>query len=198
MDHDVAKCSTGVGCKEVGVLEDSGEGKDAVDEIVAQWSRQAPDLDVSALNVFGRLHRSYLRYQTTISAVFEQYGINMASFDVLAALRRSGPPYRMTSGQLSQSALVTAGGVTLRVDRLEQAGLVVRERDDDDRRVVYACLTDEGLQLINETAAEHFANEKDMLHGMSAQEQAQLAALLQKLERSIVSNERRVDEADTA
>lgn len=178
--------------------ENSGKGEDAVDEIVAQWARQAPGLDVSALRIFGRLHRSYLRYQTAISTVFEKYDINMASFDVLAALRRSGPPYRMTSGQLSQSALVTTGGITLRVDRLEQAGLVVRERDEDDRRIVYACLTPKGLQLIDETAAEHFGNEKQMLGDLSEREQTQLAKLLQKLERSIILNDKRADTADSA
>lgn len=83
--------------------------RDAVDDIVDQWAHQWPELDVSPLKVLGRLHRSYLRYQASLAVVFEEHGINMASFDVLAALRRSGPPYRMTSGQLAESALVTTG-----------------------------------------------------------------------------------------
>lgn len=162
---------------------------DAVDDIVSQWARQRPDLEVSPMKVLGRLHRSYLRYQASLADVFDEYGINMASFDVLAALRRSGPPYRRTSGQLAESALVTTGGVTLRVDRLEKAGLVRRERDPDDRRVVYVQLTDEGLRLIDEVADAHFANETRMLSGMSAKDQHALADLLRKLEHSILTHQ---------
>ncbi|MCX5045093.1 MarR family transcriptional regulator [Aldersonia sp. NBC_00410] len=124
-----------------------------------------------------------------MAAAFEEHGINMASFDVSAALRRSGPPFRKTSGQPAESSLVTTGGITLRVDRLEKAGLVVRVRDPEDRRVVYACLTEEGLRVIDATAAAHFGNESRMLAGHSADKRKQLARLLQELEPSIVTNE---------
>ena len=108
----------------------------------------------------------------------------MASFDVLAALRRSGPPYRMTSGQLAESSLVTTGGITLRVDRLEQAGLVVRERDP--RTVEWLREVDgRGLRVIEAAAQAHFANEERMLAGMSADQRAELAKLLRVLEHSI-------------
>lgn len=163
--------------------------RDAVDDIVSQWNRQWPELDVSALHVFGRLHRTYLRYQSSLTSVFEEHGINMASFDVLAALRRSGPPYRMTSGQLAESSLVTTGGITLRVDRLEKQGLVVRERDPEDRRVVYARLTDEGLRVIDAAAEAHFDNESRMLANLSPDKRKQLARLLLELEHSVVTSE---------
>ncbi|MQY28693.1 MarR family winged helix-turn-helix transcriptional regulator [Nocardia aurantia] len=176
----------------------SAPDRDAVDHIVGQWNEQWPALDVSPLEVFGRMHRSYLRYQTSLAAVFEKHGINMAAFDVLAALRRSGPPYRMTSGQLAETALVTTGGTTLRVDRLEKAGLVERERDPDDRRIVYARLTDAGKQVLEQTAAEHFANESRMLAGLTTDERHQLAGLLRKLEQSIVTAENSGEHADTA
>lgn len=171
---------------------------DAVDDIVLQWARQWPDLDVSALHIFGRMHRSYLRYQSSLSAVFERHGINVASFDVLAALRRSGPPYQMTSGQLAEMSLVTTGGVTLRVDRLEQAGLVERERDATDRRVVYARLTAKGKEVFDAAAEEHFENENHMLAGLNAPERKQLADLFRKLERSIVASETATDSSASA
>ncbi len=163
--------------------------RDAVDHIVAQWNEQWPALDVSALEVFGRMHRSYVRYQSSLSTLFDRHGINMAAFDVLAALRRSGPPYRMTAGQLADTSLVTTGGITLRVDRLEKAGLVQRERDPDDRRVVYTRLTPAGRQAVEEAAADHFANEARMLATLTATEQRQLAGLLRKLEQSIITAE---------
>ncbi|MFE3454219.1 MarR family winged helix-turn-helix transcriptional regulator [Nonomuraea sp. NPDC059194] len=158
---------------------------DAVDQIMEQWRRELPEVDIAPLAVFGRLHRSFLRYQVLLNEVFETYGISMAAFDVLTALRRSGSPYRMTAGQLAETSLVSTGGVTLRVDRLEKAGLVVRERDPDDRRVVYAQLTDAGLDLVERVAQTHFANEQRMLAKLTDVEQRQLARLLSRLESSL-------------
>lgn len=162
---------------------------DAIDTIVSQWAKQVPDMSVDAMQVLGRLHRAYLKYQSGLNVLFDRHGTNTASFDVLAALRRSGPPYRMTAGQLSQSSMVTTGGITMRLDRLEQAGLVVRERDANDRRIVHAQLTDAGFALIEETARDHFANEARMLSKLSATDQRRLASLLRKLEHSLVASE---------
>lgn len=141
------------------------------------------------MEVLGRLHRSFLRYQGLLSELFECFDLNMASFDVLAALRRSGPPYRQTAGQLADIALVTTGGITLRLDRLEKSGLVTRERDAQDRRVVYACLTERGAEVADVVAVAHFANEERMLSELSAPERRTLARLLSKLERSLETAE---------
>lgn len=158
---------------------------DAVDLIIEQWRHARPDVDVSGMAVFGRLHRSFYRYQDQISAVFDRHGINMAAFDVLSALRRSGAPYRRTAGELAKQTLVTTGGITLRVNRLESAGLVERERDQRDGRVVYVTLTAAGLELIDAVVEEHFRNERRMLMGLTATDQRQLAALLSRVERSL-------------
>lgn len=165
------------------------KARDTVDLLLSQWEREIPDQDFSAFAVFGRLHRSYQRYAALIGEVFEQHGINMAQFDVLTALRRSGEPYRRTAGELANLGLITTGGLTLRLDRLEKTGLIVRERDTDDRRVVYAQLTEAGLALINEVARAHFTNELRMLSGLTKPEREQLAGLLAKLERSLLDAE---------
>lgn len=162
-----------------------GTSPDAVDMIMEQWRRTRPELNTSALAVFGRLHRDYYRYQAQITTLFEQYGINMGAFDVLSALRRNGEPHRLSAGALAQQTLVTTGGLTQRVDRLEKSGLVRRERESGDGRVVYVRLTEEGRKLVDAVTDDHFANEQAMLIGLSASERQQLAALLQRLERSM-------------
>ena len=92
---------------------------------------------------------------------------------MLTSLRRAATSYRRTAGDLAASSLVSAGGLTLRAERLEEAGLILRERDEDDRRIAYVQLTDAGLALIDGLAEEHFANELDMLVGLvSAETQA--------------------------
>ncbi|NLU69129.1 MarR family transcriptional regulator [Streptomyces sp. HNM0574] len=163
--------------------------RDAVTSIVEDWRRERPELDTSPLEVFARLHRTFLRYQSQISRPLESYGISMAGFDVLTALRRAGAPYRRTAGELADSGLISSAGVTLRIDRLEKDGLIVRERGPEDRRVVHSRLSEEGLQRIDELFAEHLENERRMLSGLSPAECRQLARLLAKLERSVEAAE---------
>lgn len=164
-------------------------GDSAVDTIVAEWQRERPDLDASPIALFGRLHRAYLRYNSVISREFARSNLNSASFDVLASLRRSGAPYRKTASALAGGALLSSAGVTFRLDRLEEAGLIERQRDTKDRRVVYSQLTPEGLRVIDETIARHLENEHRLLAGLNDRERAQLAKLLAKLESSILEAE---------
>ncbi len=170
---------------------------DVVDRILEQWARHAPEVDASAMAVFGRLHRNFLRYQTQVARIFAEHDVSMATFSVLASLRRSGPPYRLTVGELADIALVTSGGSTQRVDRLESAGLVVRERGEQDARVVHVRLTPAGIALIDEVLKAHFANEKRMLDGLTAPEQRRLADLLRKLERSLEASESAANAEET-
>ncbi|NEB73727.1 MarR family transcriptional regulator [Streptomyces sp. SID14478] len=163
--------------------------KDAVAGIIEDWARERPELDTAPLEVLARLHRTFLRYNTKLTAAIERHGLAVAGFDVLTALRRAGAPYRLTAGQLADSGLVSSAGVTLRIDRLEKDGLIVRERDAEDRRVVYSRLTDTGLAKVDEVFAEHLDNERRMLTDLSPAERRQLARLLGKLERSIVDSE---------
>lgn len=166
---------------------DSG---DEVDQILREWRRERPDLDPSPIALFGRIHRIYLRYQAVLNRTFERHDLNSASFDVLASLRRGGPPYRKTGTQLAAGSLLSSAGVTFRLDRLEQADLIERQRDQDDRRVVYSALTKKGLERIDRTIEDHLAAEDAMLDGLTDKEREQLAKLLTKLERSITQAER--------
>ncbi|MBA0050899.1 MarR family transcriptional regulator [Streptomyces sp. AJS327] len=163
--------------------------RDAVAQVIDDWSRERPGLDTSPLEVLARLHRSFLRYNAKLVASTDRHGLSVAGFDVLTALRRSGEPYRLTAGQLADQGLVSSAGVTLRMDRLEKDGLIVRERDADDRRVVYSRLTEAGLAKVDEVFAEHLDNEHRMLSGLSPAERRQLARLLRKLEDSILSSD---------
>jgi DNA-binding MarR family transcriptional regulator len=162
---------------------------DAVDAIVAQWRVERPDLDPSPIALFGRIHRIYLRYQTVITGAFAEHDLNPASFDVLAALRRAGSPYRKSSSELAKGSLLSSAGVTFRLDRLEEAGLIERQRDTDDRRVVHSQLTERGFAAIEEAITAHLDNEHRMLTGLTKAECAQLSRLLAKLETSILTAE---------
>ncbi|MGC4960884.1 MarR family winged helix-turn-helix transcriptional regulator [Gordonia sp. DT101] len=157
---------------------------DSVDLIVSRWAVARPELDVSALKVFGRLHRSFLVYKARIASTFEEHNITDSGFDVLACLRRAVPDHRLTAGELAELTLVTTGGLSLRVRRLEDAGLVTRTRDSDDARVVYVELTPSGAELVDQVADEHFAKLTSMLAEFADRDAATLARLLGRLEES--------------
>lgn len=158
---------------------------DLVDLIVEQWGRERPDLDVSSITVLGRLHRCDLRYQSLVSEVLGRFNLTTAAFDVLASLRRSGPSYRRTAGELAHTGLITTGGLTQRIDRLVDAGLVRRIRDENDRRIVYIELTQAGHDLINEVVEVHFRAQDEMLSTLSQADRRRLAELLARLEVSL-------------
>ena len=157
---------------------------DGVDVIVSHWAVARPELDVSGLKVFGRLHRSFLVYKNRIAETFEKHNITDSGFDVLACLRRAVPDHRLTAGELAEQTLVTTGGLSLRVKRLEEAGLVTRSRDAGDARLVYVQLTPEGSALVDAVADEHFRKLNTMLGDMSEDDIQSLAALLGRLESS--------------
>ena len=155
--------------------------EDAVDRIVAQWSRERPELDTGPMAVIGRLHRLADLLEGELRTVFASAGLGNGDFDVLASLRRSGAPYRLSPGDLSATTMVTSGAVTKRVDRLEQKGLVKRSVSDADGRGREIELTPRGKELTDAIVVDHWANEDRLLAALDATEREQLVGLLRKL-----------------
>ncbi|MFJ6618830.1 MarR family winged helix-turn-helix transcriptional regulator [Kitasatospora sp. NPDC091335] len=154
---------------------------DHVDRVVAQWGAERPDLDVSPMEVFGRLKRLYRLVDAALNRTFADHGLDAASFDVLATLKRSGPPYRLTPTGLMQSAMVTSGAITQRLDRLEARGLVTRTRSDQDGRSREVALTPEGHALIDRALPDHLATEYRMLAGLDEAQKGALVEVMRSL-----------------
>ena len=172
--------------------------RDGVDDIIGQWAKVRPELDVSAMEVFGRLHRSFLLYRAAIGSRFAELGTTEPGFDVLATLRRCGPEHRLNAGELARQTLVTTGGLTLRVKRLEEEGYVRREQDADDNRMVHVELTQTGRELVDRAADVHFQNLTRMLDGLSTGEREDLARLFGRLYESLrkTAPQLKADDAD--
>lgn len=160
---------------------------DEVDRIVTEWRQERPDVDSSSIGVFGRVSRLMPLQRGATAHLHKEHGLSVAAFDVLASLRRSGPPYRKTVGELAASSLLTSSAVTLRLDNLERDGLVRRVRTAGDRRQVFAELTEDGRERIDAIFEEHIALERRMLHLLEPKEQAELGRLLRKLAHSVRS-----------
>jgi DNA-binding MarR family transcriptional regulator len=155
--------------------------RDAVDRITEQWRRERPDLDSSPMEVIGRISRVSSLVQRELEAVFATWGLAGSDFDVLATLRRSGPPNQLTPGELSSSTMVTSGGMTKLLDRLERRELIRRDLDPRDRRGKLIALTDAGRALVDEVVGAHLANEERLLAVLGPQDRARLAGLLRRL-----------------
>ena len=153
---------------------------DAVDKILAQWNRERPDLDVGPMGLLGRFARLRNHLSRELDAEFARHGLNMSSFDVLATLRRSGPPYRLSPGELMQTMMITSGTMTNRIDQLEKAGMVERLDNPEDRRGVIIALTDKGFETVDRAVTDHVANQHRIVAPLDAYERQQFNALLAK------------------
>jgi DNA-binding MarR family transcriptional regulator len=154
--------------------------EDAVDLILAQWARERPDLDCTPMGIIGRISQLQREVHLAQRATFARHGLDAPSFDVLAALRRAGPPYQLTPTALMRTALVTSGAITQRLDRLEEKGLITRERSDADGRAVVVTLTDAGRAALDSALPDHLETERALLAGLSDRERDQLATLLRR------------------
>lgn len=156
------------------------EPADAVDLILEQWARERPDLDCSPMGVIGRITQLQREVHLAQRATFARHGLDAAAFDVLAALRRAGPPYQLTPTALMRTALVTSGAITQRLDRLEERGLITRERSESDGRGVVVTLTDAGRAALDAALPDHLETERRLLAGLDDDELAHLADLLRR------------------
>jgi DNA-binding MarR family transcriptional regulator len=151
---------------------------DEVDDIVAAWRRERPDLDVEPLHVLSRLDRLAGVLGERRAAIFARHGLRRHEFDVLAALRRAGDPFELTAGELAARTYVTSGTMTSRLDGLTERGLVVRAPDRVDGRLVRVTLTPRGRALVDAAFAELVAAERELLTPLDA---AGLDALAENL-----------------
>jgi DNA-binding MarR family transcriptional regulator len=155
--------------------------RDHVQHVLEQWRREAPELDRSPMGVVGRVSRLAQLLQAELEPVFAAHGVNGGEFDVLASLRRAGKPHRLTPTELSEALMVTSGGMTKRLSALEGRGLIRREPHPSDGRSTAVTLTPAGKRLVDTILPEHVANEERLLGGLSGEDRAALAGLLEAL-----------------
>lgn len=155
---------------------------DDIDRVERDWQRERPDIDVSSIGVVSRIWRVGRHLEQQRKSQLDAFGSDRGTIDVLAMLRRAGPPYRRSAGELTRSSLITSGGVSQRLDKLEKAGLVTRHVDVDDRRRVDVELTPAGVELIDSMLADLMEHDSAMLaSALSPPEQDRLRQLLRKL-----------------
>ena len=133
------------------------------------------------MGIIGRITQLQREVFLAQRATFSRYELDAPSFDVLAALRRAGKPYQLTPTALMRTALVTSGAITQRLDRLEEKGLITRERSEVDGRAVVVTLSPAGRAALDAALPDHLETERALLEGLPAEDRELLAGLLRRL-----------------
>lgn len=154
---------------------------DRVDERRAQWARELPDVDTTGMSILGRARWITLQVRPPIEAVFSAHGLDAGEFDVLGALLRSGQPYRLRPTELYRALMISSGGLSDRLSRLSNAGLIRRPPSDTDGRSLPVELTPMGRKLAESAFREDMAVESRILAGLSEKDAGALSDLLRKL-----------------
>lgn len=154
---------------------------DRIDRLLGQWSAERPELDCSGLDVVARVQDVAKILRRGEDEALEAMGLRMWEYDVLSALRRQGKPYRMPATELARESLLSSGAMTNRIDRLEDRGLVERDRDPEDRRGVLVRLTSAGRKLVDAAIEARLGIANEQLSSLSQQERQAISSGLRKI-----------------
>lgn len=163
--------------------------------ILDAWHSEQPALDVSPVAVFGRISRIDHYRAAALREVYRRHRIDAGEYDVLAALRRSGPRYRLTPTELYRSVLVTSATMTERLDRLQRRNLIRRRPAARDRRSIHVELTADGHALIDQAVTDLLKTEASLLSGLPPSDRTALAGLLAKLATTLEQNQDNPDDS---
>ncbi len=133
------------------------------------------------MEILARARRLDLLSRPAIEAAFKRHGIDTGEFDVLATLQRAGPPYTLRPTELYETLMISSGGLTDRLNRLDKSGLIARTPSPHDGRSLLVKLTPKGLALIDKAFRDDMNIELGMLSPLSRNERDELARLLAKL-----------------
>ena len=153
---------------------------DFVDDLITEWEAVFPTLDLSPVPVVARIVRMSHHISALVDTNFARYNLTVGEFEVLAALTRS-EKLQLTPKQLGEHILISSGGLTNRINRLEAKDLIVRLPDPTDRRGVIVKITEQGQALAKEAVVTHMEMENILIEGLDEDEKQQLAQLLKKL-----------------
>lgn len=155
--------------------------KDAIDSLQEDWSEQRPDLDPEPMGVVLRIQALAKILGDQTATRLQEFDLQWWQYDVLSALRRQGQPFVLAATELADSAMLTSGAMTNRIDRLEEQKLVRRLKDETDRRKVLVELTPKGLKLIEGATEARFEAAMDALETLTPRQRESLSNLLREV-----------------
>jgi DNA-binding MarR family transcriptional regulator len=155
--------------------------RDHIDAFLAIWKRELPDLDLATEGIVERIQHITKDLDRAMEETLTAHALNRGAWRLLGALRRWGPPYRRSPGQLARQMGLSSGAMTNRLDRMEAAGLIRRLPDPSDRRALLVELTDAGWQAWQASTDAQARKEALIASALTEDEKQQLNALLRRL-----------------
>jgi len=157
---------------------------DIVDRHMGDWQREFPTMDVATEGLVERIQKLARYFERSLAQTAREFGLTIQDWELLGALRRVGPPYRLSPSRLADDLMLSSGAMTARLDRLERAGLVRRRPDPTDRRAVRVELTEKGRQTWGTAVDVQAAKERHIAAALSEREKETLNGLLRRLMRT--------------
>ena len=159
--------------------------KDRIDRLSDEWALRAANLDIRPWQVWGRITRINDIFLLKLSKILSQNDLSYSELQTLGALIVSGPPYELNPNTISRHNLLTSGGMTNVLTRMEKKGLITRRKDARDRRGVIVSVTERGLDIFETVIVAENAIEHRLIKGLSETERTVIAVVLRKLLLSI-------------
>ena len=161
------------------------EEPDHIDRIVDQWRRERPELDTEPLETLGRIFLAGHLADAVLAENLAAHGLETGWFNLLAALRRAGRPYQLNPTALREATMLSSGGMTKRLDRMTEAGLIERRPDPTDRRGILVRLTRKGRSVFDKALETHIESERRVLASLTKGDRRALNGVLRKLLRAL-------------
>ncbi|MBL0887846.1 MarR family winged helix-turn-helix transcriptional regulator [Myceligenerans indicum] len=158
-----------------------GSGAISAVDIAAAWDRELPGVPTSSIGVITPLWRVAKVLADERRRTLGRLGVDPATLDLLSTLRRAGEPWTLTTRELTERCLVTAGAISQRVARAEREGLVTRAPSSASRRAVAVALTERGHDVVERTVRGLLTHEEELVVGLAPEERRRLGELLGKL-----------------
>src|ERR671934_1125519 len=156
-------------------------GRDHIDRFLESIKDRLPMLDPEVEGLVDRIGGLSRRFHRALDETLADFGLDYAEYKLLGLLSREGEVYRSSPGKLARVMELSSGAMTNRLDRLEQAGLVRRLPDPDDRRGVLVELTPKGHTVWNESTGAEAQKEALIAGALNKNEKKQLNSLLRRL-----------------
>jgi DNA-binding MarR family transcriptional regulator len=165
------------------------EERDRLDDLLLVWAREIPDLDPLTEGIVERIQFLAKKFNQSLDRTLEEYGLEHRSFQLLGKLRSVGPPYQRTPGELADAMHLSGGAMTNRLDRAEEAGLIRRLPDPNDRRGTLIEPTAEGHRAWDTTVGAQAKTEALIAGSLTDADREALHGLLRRLMRAFPPKE---------
>lgn len=157
-------------------------------DIAASWQRELPGVRTESIEIITPVWRIAKALADDRRRTLAELGVDPSTLDLLSVIRRSGPPYELTTREITRRTMITAGAVSQRVARAEQAGLVARSPSSVSHRAVAVRLTDAGHSLIETTVRHLLEHEAHLIGALTTAERTALTSILARLEQTLVAS----------